>query len=332
MPARLPAQNSTYTPATITSPASGSVLNDSTITFSWSGASSTTGYGITGYRVQLITTGFAGIQVTAIDQSAAAWDSSATISGLPADCSTITVRLITEFNSQYGAQWYSHDNTYIAAGPNAMATMVSPAPGSVLGGASALFRWTASASSSAGGYQLNVGTTPGGGDLFSNKLTKATDQTVNGLPTNGTPIYVRLSTLLGGVWANNDYSYVAAGGLTGSGAKLQQGTAPSITPPIIPGGTTQPAGGSGGTATKAVISSPTPGTTLGGSTVTFTWNAVSGASAYSLAVGTGPTDAKFFDQNIGLATSQTVTGLPTDGREDFSLCRLRSLRLIFLPA
>ena len=313
MSARLPAQSSSQTPAKITSPAPGSVLTDSTVKFSWSGAS----LGVTGYILQVITTGAFGIQLPTINKQLGAWETSTDLSGLPSDCSTITVSLITQYSVQYGNQYVpvgvSSESSYIAAGPNAMATMTSPAPGSALGGASATFRWAASASSSAAGYQLSVGTTPGGGDLFSNKLTQATSQTINNLPTNGTPICVRLSTLLGGVWANNDYTYVAAGGLAKSGATLQHGVAPGITPPIVTGGTTQPTGGSGGTATKAAITSPVPGTMLGGSTVTFTWDPGTGASEYWLYVGTTVGSGNLFSHSMALATSQTVTGLPIDG-------------------
>ena len=36
-----------------------------------------------------------------------------------------------------------------------------------------------------------------------------TSQAVSGLPANGSTIYVRLWTLLAGVWQYNDYSYTA---------------------------------------------------------------------------------------------------------------------------
>ena len=71
------------------------------------------------------------------------------------------------------------------------------------------------------------------------------------------------------------------------------------------------------TLTKAVMSSPAPGSVLGGSSVTFTWSAGAGATAYWLDVSTVQGVAQglgnIFAQNIGLATSKTVTGLPVNG-------------------
>jgi microsomal dipeptidase-like Zn-dependent dipeptidase len=64
---------------------------------------------------------------------------------------------------------------------------------------------------------------------------------------------------------------------------------------------------------KASMVSPTPGSTLGGASVSFTWSAGSGASAYYLQVGTSPGKEDIFGKNVGLATSQTVSSLPTDG-------------------
>src|SRR5205807_1057190 len=61
--------------------------------------------------------------------------------------------------------------------------------------------------------------------------------------------------------------------------------------------------------------SPTPGTTLTGSVVTFTWNPVSGAT-YLLYVGTtGVGSSDLLYGNEGANTSQAVSGIPTDGRQ-----------------
>jgi len=66
-------------------------------------------------------------------------------------------------------------------------------------------------------------------------------------------------------------------------------------------------------ASKAQLISPTPGSTLTGPTVTFTWTAATGATAYALGVGTGPLNFDIFDMELGLATSRTVTGIPING-------------------
>ena len=66
---------------------------------------------------------------------------------------------------------------------------------------------------------------------------------------------------------------------------------------------------------EAVISSPTPGSTLSGTSATFTWSAVTGATDYFVYVGsTGVGSSNIFTNTAPItATSQAVTGLPTTG-------------------
>jgi len=66
---------------------------------------------------------------------------------------------------------------------------------------------------------------------------------------------------------------------------------------------------------EAAISSPKPGSTLSGSSATFTWSAVSGATDYAISVGStglGSTNI-YVSPSAMTATSQAVTGLPTSG-------------------
>ena len=72
------------------------------------------------------------------------------------------------------------------------------------------------------------------------------------LPTGGSTIWVRLYTRNGTGWHFNDYSYTAA------------------------------------TTTLAVLTSPTPSSTLTGASATFVWSSGVGALEYSLFVGTTP--------------------------------------------
>ena len=64
--------------------------------------------------------------------------------------------------------------------------------------------------------------------------------------------------------------------------------------------------------TPAQLLSPTPNSTLVGASVTFTWEDAS-ADGYWLTIGSTPTGGEYYDQDQGLATSVTVSGLPTDG-------------------
>ena len=67
---------------------------------------------------------------------------------------------------------------------------------------------------------------------------------------------------------------------------------------------------------EAAISSPTPGSTLSGSSATFTWSAVPGATDYWVYVGTTGVGSSnvFLNSSAITATSQAVTGLPTSGK------------------
>jgi len=91
------------------------------------------------------------------------------------------------------------------------AEITSPAPGSHLSTSTVTFTWTAGAG--AVQYWLSVGTTPGGTQIYNASQGTDLSRTVSGLPTDGSPVHVRLWSLLGADWAVNDYSYVAAGGL-----------------------------------------------------------------------------------------------------------------------
>jgi hypothetical protein len=117
----------------------------------------------------------------------------------------------------------------------------------------------------------------GGTNIYDRTAGLATSQTVTGLPTNGGTIYVRLWTGTSSGYQYNDYTYKASGG------------------------------------TSAVMTAPAPGSTLSGTTVTFTWSAASGATSYWLDVGTVAGSFNLYTQGEGLLTSQTVNGLPTGG-------------------
>src|SRR2546430_10266084 len=86
---------------------------------------------------------------------------------------------------------------------------MSPRPGSTLPRAVAAFSWSAGAGATQ--YWLSVGTTgAGSGNVYAQSQGTSVSATVSGLPVDGSPVYVRLWTLLGGTWQFNDYTYTAA--------------------------------------------------------------------------------------------------------------------------
>ena len=130
-------------------------------------------------------------------------------------------------------------------------TLYLPPPGSVLKGPELTFAWTPL--TGATGYSLWIGSTGAGSDnLYSSHETTATSVKVAGLPTNSETLYVRLYTTSGKATVHSDYTYTA-------------------------------------TKQAAMISPANGGKVLFGTSLTFTWSPATGATGYSLWLGsTGP--------------------------------------------
>jgi hypothetical protein len=204
---------------------------------------------------------------------------SAIATNLPTDGVTLYVTLRYEINST----WLSTNYTYTAAGQTAPPVLTSPGPGSVLPGSTATFQWTPGSGVTA--YSLSIGTYgPGYFNLGGSPQlsSSTTSYTMTNIPTDGKPVYITLRYQINGVWQTTDYTYTAA---------------PLSNPPVM--------------------LSPTPGSVLPGSSVTFTWQPSSAVTAYTLSAGTyGP---GYFNlggspQLSGSTTSYTLTNIPTNGK------------------
>ena len=89
--------------------------------------------------------------------------------------------------------------------------MVSPLNGSQLSGASETFSWSAEGAA-VDAWRLEVGTTPGARDIYGRSHDNAvTSLLIDGLPTDGSTVYVRLKWRIDGVVSSADYVYTAAG-------------------------------------------------------------------------------------------------------------------------
>ncbi len=159
-------------------------------------------------------------------------------------------------------------------------TVTSPSVHSTLTGSTVTFEWTAN-DRSVTKWWLYVGSQIGVGDIFnSGDLGTDTSLVVPGLPTDGRTLYVRLWYQIDGLWNFTDVQYTAA------------------------------------TVVLPIITSPTPGSTLTTSSVTFQWRANAQAvTRWWLYVGSqvGANDiynSGGLDANI----SPPVTGLPTRGQ------------------
>jgi hypothetical protein len=89
-------------------------------------------------------------------------------------------------------------------------TITSPTPGSTLPGASATFQWTANGTPVLE-WWLTIGTRVGASNVYnSGSLGTSLSRTVNGLPTNGGQLFVRLYFRLSQGWRSTDVQYTAA--------------------------------------------------------------------------------------------------------------------------
>ncbi len=130
-----------------------------------------------------------------------------TATGLPLDSSPVFVRLsfVTGGVSQF------IDVQYTAAPPPTPPTITSPPPGSVLPGATVPFQWTANGTPVTA-WELIIGSSLGASDLFAGGFPGGTlSTTVNGLPTDGRTIFVRL-WYQSGSFQFVDFQYTAAPG------------------------------------------------------------------------------------------------------------------------
>jgi hypothetical protein len=182
--------------AQITNPAPGTVLNSSTVTFTWNALS-----GASAYYLGVGTTGQGSSNIF---NRNVGLGTSQTVPGIPLGRGAIYVTLAVAQGPPPFTYWAYHYYTYATAG--SAAVMTSPAPG-VCTGLPATFTW--SLGSGASEYWLSVGTSLGASDIFSYKEGLATSQTVYDYHLITTFTYVRLYTLLGGgVWVYNDYTYL----------------------------------------------------------------------------------------------------------------------------
>jgi hypothetical protein len=159
-------------------------------------------------------------------------------------------------------------------------TLASPALNSTLTGSAVTFEWTAN-NQPVTKWWLYVGSAEGAKEIYnSSDLGTNTSVNVQGLPTDGRVLSVRLWYLMDGIWEFADEQFTAV------------------------------------TLAAPVVTSPVPGSTLSSSTATFQWidngNVV---DRWWLYVGSslGARDV-YNSSDLGTSTSVNVPGLPTDGR------------------
>jgi hypothetical protein len=153
-------------------------------------------------------------------------------------------------------------------------TLNMPAPGSTLSGSSANFGWDPGDATT---FQFRLGTVRGSNNVFGSGRTNLTSVTAPNLPTNGSTLYATLYYLVGGAWQQITGTYIEAG---------------SPTPPVL--------------------LTPAPGSTLTGSSVTFTWDPGT-ETKFKFTVGRELGGNGLYGSGPTTATSVTVNNLPTTG-------------------
>ena len=246
----------------ITSPVDGSTLTGSSQTVTWSGTADQfalwVGSSLGGYDIW--SGGPFGSAV-----------SSTNVTGLPTNASTVYFR----FWYSIAGNWTSEDTSYTAFTSTASPpSITSPVSGSTLTGATQTVTWSGTADQ----FALWVGSSVGGYDVWSGGPfgSGVSSADVTGLPTNGSPVYVRFWYSIAGSWASVDTSYTAW---------------------------TQP----------PTITSPVSGSTLTGATQTVNWSGA--ADQFALWVGSslGGYDLWSGGPFASNVSSASVSGLPTNG-------------------
>lgn len=153
--------------------------------------------------------------------------------------------------------------------------ITSPVPGSVLPAATATFTVDISGVAIESSWYF-VGSTPGGTEFAQVHAGTGTTQTVTGLPTDGSTVYVSYIYRVNGEWATVQKTYLAAGS--------DPVTIVSPSAAILPGST----------ATFTVD--------LGGRSIESSW----------YRVGSIPGGNDYAEVHVGTGTTTTITGLPTD--------------------
>jgi uncharacterized protein YkwD len=86
--------------------------------------------------------------------------------------------------------------------------MVSPTPNTSLAGTTQTFEWTSSPAVEE--FRLDIGTTPGGTQVYSGSQGLAKKVTVGNLPWQTRSVFVRLWVRVAGVWQFTDHVYTGA--------------------------------------------------------------------------------------------------------------------------
>jgi hypothetical protein len=138
------------------------------------------------------------------------------IATTPDGCVSLNLLPIPDLTCRAGWALDFTSSTAPAAAPRRSSIL----PGSTLTSTTEIFNWNTGVGVSS--YQLSVGTTQGASNIYAGSPGNSLAAIVTNLPTDGSKVWVRLSSNIGRL-AAVDYSYTAAGGGTVSGDFIIRG-------------------------------------------------------------------------------------------------------------
>ncbi len=189
----------TSTTPVITSPAPGGTVTSLPFVVQWTPSLTT----VTKWQVQ-VGAAQGGSEILDTGELAAE-TRAATVDTLPDGTTTFWIRLRYEADGN----WEEKDFE-VAYDPNGDGApqVFNPPPGTEIVGAQAQFQWTGN-SVAVEQWWIYVGTSTGDDSLFNRDMGTATAVTVNNLPTDGAPLYVRLFYRVGEIWNQRDHLYTS---------------------------------------------------------------------------------------------------------------------------
>ena len=190
----------TPAPAALTTPAPGSKLTSSSVTFTWSPGEEVTDYWFN------LGTGNSGAGAKNLYSGVETTLTSVTASGLPTNGETIYATLY----SYIAGAWQPTVYTYTASGSPTPAALITPEPAATITNTTVTFSWSAAIPATY--YWFNLGTGSSGSNaknIYSGSSTTASSVTVSGLPRNGETIYATLYSYIDGAWQPIVYTYTA---------------------------------------------------------------------------------------------------------------------------
>jgi subtilisin family serine protease len=259
----------------LTSPADGANVSGTSVTFQWSASSGATNYWLVVRKSS---------DNSVLINKGVGNVTTDTESGFPNDGTAFTWVVAAGngagWSSASTARSFTNGATVtIPAAPS----LTSPADGANVSGTSVTFQWAAS--SGATNYWLVVQKVSDNSVLINKAVGNVTSDAESGFPNDGTQYRWLVAAGNSAGWSSASTARTFT-----NGSVVTIPSAPSLT-------------------------SPTDGATVSGTSVTFQWNASSGATNYWLVVQKVSDNSILINKAVGNVTSSVESGFPNDGTQ-----------------